>query len=163
MPPRDRRILIHSTKYDGSLHNRFVARLIEVADGVVTVAVDEGTPFEGYRGAGRIHTGFTGLYFTDRWYNVYRNERPTQRSGIVTYANVATPAVLDGDVLRWIDLDLDVMVLRDGTVLLDDEDEFEDHSVRWSYPADIVERARRSSVELLDLARLRRTPFDHAT
>ena len=79
---------------------------------------------------------------------------------MLSYANVATPATLDGDTLRWIDLDLDVVVLDDGTHALWDADEFERHRRAFGYPADVVERALAAQDELLAAARTRAFPFD---
>ena len=58
-----------------------------------------------------------------------------------------------------VDLDLDVIRLRDGTVLLDDEDEFAEHRVLYGYPEDVVERALATSRDLLESVRERRPPF----
>ena len=37
-----------------------------------------------------------------------------------------------------VDLDLDVVLTRDGDLLLDDEDEFDQHRVTLGYPDDLV-------------------------
>ena len=49
------------------------------------------------------------------------------------------------DVVSAIDLDLDVVRLRDGTVQVLDEDEFAEHQVRYSYPAEVVAQARATT------------------
>jgi hypothetical protein len=41
-----------------------------------------------------------------------------------------------------IDLDLDVIRRQDGTVTVDDEDEFEVHKVKYGYSEEMIERAR---------------------
>ena len=64
-----------------------------------------------------------------------------ERAKSAVYVDVATPAVWDGAVLRSIDLDLDVIRRQDGTVLLDDEDEFATHRVAYGYPAEVIELA----------------------
>jgi protein associated with RNAse G/E len=43
-----------------------------------------------------------------------------------------------------VDLDLDVVRAWDGTLLVDDEDEFAEHQVRYGYPAEVVVAARKS-------------------
>lgn len=53
------------------------------------------------------------------------------------------PRWADGTV-RAIDLDLDVVKRWEGTVLVDDEDEFAEHQVELGYPADVVAAAQRS-------------------
>jgi uncharacterized protein len=48
-----------------------------------------------------------------------------------------------------VDLDLDVILLVDGCLVLDDEDEFEEHRRSLGYPDDLVSLARRSADEVL--------------
>ena len=57
------------------------------------------------------------------------------------YVDITTPAVWDGDTVRAVDLDLDVIKGWTGRVWVDDEDEFADHRVRFGYPEDIVRLA----------------------
>ena len=42
-----------------------------------------------------------------------------------------------------IDLDLDVVKKRDGTVYVDDEDEFAEHQVQFGYPRSTIEAAQK--------------------
>ena len=68
------------------------------------------------------------------------------------YVNIATPATWDDGTLRFVDLDLDVIWRADsGEVILDDEDEFALHQVRFGYPSDLIEQARRSGEEVREL------------
>ena len=60
---------------------------------------------------------------------------------VQVYVDIATPPVWDGSVLRSVDLDLDVVRGANGRVWVDDEDEFAQHRVEYSYPDDA--RARR--------------------
>jgi predicted RNA-binding protein associated with RNAse of E/G family len=92
------------------------------------------------------------------------------------YVDVATPARWDGDVLRSVDLDLDVIRMVDsaptasrwalppkapwGEVFIDDEDEFAEHQGAYGYPDDVVAAARASADAVLDAVRAGRAPFD---
>jgi protein associated with RNAse G/E len=73
--------------------------------------------------------------------------------------DVATPAVWDGPHVTMVDLDLDVIRTRDGDVLLDDEDEFDEHRVTLGYPADVVALARRTADDLMTAAVTGHEPF----
>lgn len=44
--------------------------------------------------------------------------------------------------VTMVDLDLDVVLTREGHLFVDDEDEFEEHQVALDYPPEIVELAR---------------------
>jgi len=63
---------------------------------------------------------------------------------IATYVDIATvPTWHDGEV-TMVDLDLDVILALDGSLIVDDEDEFAEHQVSLAYPPGIVALARES-------------------
>lgn len=93
-----------------------------------------------------------GCFPRDRWHSAtfFGVDTVPQR----LYIDVATPAQwavgADGVVeIRSIDLDLDVIERWDGEVILDDEDEFEEHRVDLCYPTDVIEAALTESQRLL--------------
>ena len=77
-----------------------------------------------------------------------------------TYIDIATPPAWDGDVLRAIDLDLDVIRAEDGSVYLDDEDEFEAHTRDFAYPARLVTAAREAADAVRSMIENGEAPFD---
>jgi hypothetical protein len=94
------------------------------------------------------------------------------------YIDVCTPAAWDGDVLRMIDLDLDVirmsattpdasrppgLVAGPGEVFIDDEDEFLEHQATFGYPPDVIAVARASADELEVAVRTGAAPYDGDT
>ncbi len=60
------------------------------------------------------------------------------------YVDVTDCPRWDGNTVRAVDLDLDVIKRWDGTLLVDDEDEFAEHQVQYGYPAEVVDAAQRS-------------------
>ncbi|MCK9493970.1 MAG: DUF402 domain-containing protein [Dehalococcoidia bacterium] len=177
-------IRVLSTKYDGSPHYDYWARLIDQHGSVIRVVSEAGTPTSGYRGNGVLRSGMTQLFFTDRWYNVFHNYDPVGRLGMHWYANIGTPARIEGDTLHWIDLDLDLMCTNtlksplagqrrwhrpgangdgDAWVFVDDEDEFAEHREQMAYPLDVVEHAEAALEELLALSHDFAFPLDHAS
>ena len=163
------RVRVLSTKYDGSHHYEQHGWLLETAaddaDAPLRVLIEAGTELRSYRGTFVARIDFTILFWPgqDRWYNVEHNHqvlvRPDGRLSTSSYANVSTPATFDGDTVRWVDLDLDVTI-RDGVVELVDVDEFDEHRARMAYPDSVIARARGAASELLELATLRKAPFD---
>lgn len=164
-PPRPQ-IRVLSTKYDGSPHNDYLAELIDSGGGdePARLLVPQGTVIHSYRGDYESRVTFTGLFWpgTDHWWNVEHNHEPWRgRSGssMLSYANVSLPAEFDGETLRWVDLDLDVIVTEIGATIVD-EDEFIEHAARFGYPADLVTRATQAAATLLELANRLAPPFD---
>lgn len=76
------------------------------------------------------------------------------------YVDITTVPAWEGSVVRAVDLDLDVVVLQDGTTFLDDEDEFVEHQSAFGYPPDVVAMAERTAQEVLAAATARRAPYD---
>lgn len=93
------------------------------------------------------------------------------------YIDVATPARWDGDVLRMVDLDLDVVRLADplpesardaamvagreaDEIYVDDEDEFAEHQVAFGYPPEVVAGAQASCDRLVAAVRAGLPPYD---
>ncbi|MFD1424199.1 uncharacterized protein DUF402 [Laceyella sediminis] len=76
------------------------------------------------------------------------------------YCNVAMPSTVHGDVVRFVDLDLDLVKKAESDWQVVDEDEFRDNSVTYQYPEELIHQA----VSSLDSLRLKiangEFPFD---
>ncbi len=77
------------------------------------------------------------------------------------YVDITTPATWFSDAhVTSVDLDLDVVRYRaDGRVVVADEDEFDEHTVSYGYPDDLVRAARESATHIVDAVTSRREPF----
>lgn len=66
------------------------------------------------------------------------------------YIDISTPATwVNEHRVEMIDIDLDVVRWKDGSVGVLDEDEFLDHQVRFGYPNWLVDQARNTAAELV--------------
>lgn len=153
------RILLRATKYDGTAHWIQPFQVIS-DDGMLLVTQYRArTPIYTSRGEFRSPYDSRVYFWRDRWYNVFRLSRPGCPLSL-WYCNVTTPPVFDGCQLGYVDLDLDVVVRPNGCIDLLDEDEFELHQKKYSYPADVIEKAEEAAQEVMRLARKRAFPFD---
>lgn len=76
------------------------------------------------------------------------------------YVDMTTPPVWHRNVVRAVDLDLDVIRMVNGWVVVDDEDEFADHQVAFGYPAEIVALAEASRDRVHAAILAEDAPFD---
>ena len=152
-------IFVHSCKHDGRVRRRWPARVARREGSLVVLdaAFEEEVrhPLIGTIEAG---THSTEFFWTDRWYSVFRFETPDGRL-LRFYCNINTPARLDGGVLSFVDLDVDVLVDPDYSYRVLDEDEFELHAELYAYPKDYRDNVRRALDELLRLIDSRQFPF----
>lgn len=87
------------------------------------------------------------------------------------YVNIALPTRWDGEVMDYIDLDLDVLWLTEETprvqkglskagVYLLDRDEYEERKLQYNYPPEIMERAEAAVIDVMAHIEARVFPFD---
>lgn len=88
----------------------------------------------------------------------FNRPNTTVRSEI--YVDMATPPEWDGDVLRSIDLDLDVVKRWDGTLEIVDQDEFEEHQLAYGYPPEIITLAEESAERVYAAMSAGQAPYD---
>jgi hypothetical protein len=156
------KITIRACKFDGSIHRTWKAELIKhdppliVLDGVFDFEINH--PSLGYIKKG---TRSIEYHWSDRWYNVFCFFEPDGAFRNY-YCNINIPPEFDGDVLSFIDLDLDILVSDDWTYKILDREEFETNSEKFNYPNNLKMRIEEAMTELLSLIQNREFPFDIA-
>lgn len=154
-----RRIHVVSTKYDGSAHWEFDSFFV-LEEGPLLITTNfAGQLYQTWKGPQTEPFDIRNHFWSDRWFNVMRCDLPKAGGLDHWYCNVTTPAMFDGETVRYVDLDLDVRVRPNGEVEVLDEDEFLDNSKRMGYAPDVIEHARRAVDELVELPRTGRFPF----
>jgi protein associated with RNAse G/E len=93
----------------------------------------------------------------DGWWHLHYNGATTQFSHFV---DIVTPPVWVSELrYEMIDLDLDVARHQDGTIEVQDEDEFEVHQVRYGYTQEMIRRAVEETSRIVSLLEEQREPF----
>lgn len=69
---------------------------------------------------------FVEYYYSDRWYNIFAIYDRDNGQVKGWYCNVGMPAVIEDEVVSYVDLALDLWVSADGKQTVLDEDEFEE-------------------------------------
>ena len=96
---------------------------------------------------------FVETYYTDHWYNIfeiYAREDDHLRGW---YCNIGYPAELDGNILSYIDLALDLLVFPNGRQIVLDEDEYANLDISPK----IRQKARDALAELQAMFKNRHT------
>lgn len=96
-----------------------------------------------------VRTGdrFVEYYYTDRWYNIYVIYDRADGRLKGWYCNISRPAVIEEDVVSYVDLALDLWVSADGRQTVLDEDEFKELQLN----EELRLRARQGLEELKQL------------
>lgn len=96
------------------------------------------------------------FFLPEEWFNVVAL---IEDSGIRYYCNIASPAYRYQDVVTYIDYDLDVVLLPDGTVLELDHDEFGRHRLEYRYDDSVIAHVNRGLIRLKSRMSDKAVPF----
>jgi protein associated with RNAse G/E len=153
-----RRVRVEFRKWPGALHWHYPTTELGRDEHGVWLGARAGAPIQRGDEPVKHATGdFITLIPHEAWWTAVWND--PVNDAIRVYIDIATPAEWDGDTVRMVDLDLDVIRASDGAVRLEDEDEFDEHRVAFEYPAHVVDRARSTAAEMYLAVESRREPF----
>ena len=86
--------------------------------------------------------------------------RPNGRVSSQIYVDMCTPPMWQDSTVTCIDLDLDVVKKFDGSVYIDDQDEFEHHQLEFGYPPEIISMTEDSAERVYLAVKEGRAPYD---
>lgn len=96
------------------------------------------------------------FFLPQQWYNIVALIETT---GIRYYCNVASPFYKQGNIITYIDYDLDVIVRSDGAYYIVDKDEYETHRKKYRYSAIVERKVNDGLSELLKRIEAGAAPF----
>lgn len=132
-------MLMHSRKFDGSLHYCYGVHEVERTARRLVTYRGPGQPVACYRGprTGSLH--LLSFFVLDAPYVAHVAWDPGWEP-LHVYVDISTATRWNEDTVSYIDLDLDLIQAHGAaTVHLDDEDEFHEHRLRWSYPEPLIQ------------------------
>lgn len=153
---------INSRKYDGTINRSWTAELLsQSGDELLFRGIfenDVSHPNLGEIARGTISYEF---YWLSRWYNVFRFHEP-DGSFRNFYCNINMPPVFSEGVLDFVDLDIDILLRKDGSLEVLDLEEFDLNSEKYGYGPDIVKRVKQEVFMLKEMIGDGSPPFDFA-
>lgn len=100
------------------------------------------------------------FFYKNRWFNIIAQ---LKKSGIFYYCNIASPFVIDGKVIKYIDYDLDLRVFPDGAFKILDRNEYNYHKKIMKYPREINFIIKNELSSLIEMKKNNISPFNIKT
>ena len=100
------------------------------------------------------------FFFKNRWFNIIGQLKDY---GIYFYCNIATPYVIDENVIKYIDYDLDLRVFPNGSFKILDRMEYRYHRKQMHYSSRLDFILKYELGELIDIVRAKKDPFNKKT
>jgi len=151
------KIVLHSYKHDQSLHRIWEqATVLEENDEYIVVANKRTKVIEANGRYWYTKEPSVSYFYKDRWYNVIGIIKPT---GVSYYCNISSPTLVDEEALKYIDYDLDIKVISDGTYSILDRNEYKKHQRIMNYPASVCRILENEMDELREHINRKDEPF----
>lgn len=94
------------------------------------------------------------------WFHIIGQIKP---DGIYYYCDMASPHVIEENVIKYIDYDLDLRVFPNGSFKVLDRGEYKYHKKLMNYPEEIDSILKKELTRLIDKARNKEYPFNEET
>ena len=151
-------LVIHCYKHNGVIHKSWSSAVVlEVNDDFIVLGNENVLVT---KQDGRTwHTKEPAImfFYKKRWFNIIAQ---LKTNGIFYYCNIASPYVIDGNVIKYIDYDLDLRVFNDGAFKVLDRNEYNYHKrlMRYSREINYIIKVELSS--LIEMKKTGEFPFD---
>ena len=153
-------LVVKVYKYDGTEHRSWRACLATYEGELIvldaTFADEVQHDLLGQICSGTISTEY---YWLNRWYNIFRFSEPNGRL-LSFYCNVSFPPTFTGQVLSYIDLDVDILVQPDFSYRILDTEDFEANIRIYGYTHEVQQGVKRATDQLVSLIEARTFPFN---
>lgn len=145
-------ISLQMLKHDGSCYRHHPAELVaHLPAGLVLLSRRGTTVWDRDKGPWQAKSDIYHYCWFDRWYNVLEvyNEAGQVEE---LYVHIASPVTIAGDVVRYIDYELDVTDFY-GPPRLIDEDEFAEAALQYGYTPELQQHCYQAAAQAKDLVR----------
>lgn len=152
------KLAIHCYKHNGKIDRiSDEATVLEITDNMMVVANYKAKLTESDGRSHRTNETAIIFFYKNKWFNVIAQ---LKKPGLFYYCNIATPYLIDGKVIKYIDYDLDLRVFPDGGFRVLDRNEYNYHKkiMGYSKKLDLIIRSQLS--ELIDMKRALLGPFE---
>lgn len=152
------RILIHCYKHDGQLHKTWKDAIILEKNKDVLILGNYNALVTKVDGR-TWHTKEPAImfFYPNKWFNIIAQ---LKKNGIFYYCNIASPYIIEDNIVKYIDYDLDLRVYPDGGFRVLDRNEYNYHKKKMHYSKEIDMIIKYSLTELIGLKRKEEGPFN---
>jgi uncharacterized protein len=152
-------ITVRVLKHDGVEYRRWNAHIAARNDSLIVLDAEFDVDVT-HDLLGKIQRGTRTVeyYWFDRWYNIFRFLNGDGETRLY-YCNINTPPAVEGGVLTYVDLDIDILVQPDMTYQVLDLEEFALNVERYGYSEEEKQQAQAAVDELISMIRTRQFPF----
>ena len=151
------RLEIHCYKHNGKLHQLCdEAIVLDIDKEKIVVANNKAKLTEADGRSYHAKEPAILFFYKKHWFNIIGQ---LKRFGLFYYCNIATPYIIDGKIIKYIDYDLDLRVFPDGGFKILDYNEYNYHKKLMRYPREIQMIIKSELSFLIEMKKKGEGPF----
>ena len=155
----DKEVVVVAFKHNGKVHRTwYQTYLIEETDEYVAVGSTHSFVVESDGRKWHAIEPAVSIFMKEKWFNVVAM---IKTSGINYYVNLASPSVMEDNVIKYIDYDLDFKVDNTFQIKTLDEFEYKKHKKMLNYSEDLDAVIKFNFNKVKKLIEERKFPFTH--
>ena len=148
---------IHCYKHNGKLHRTWDdAIVLEITDDVLVCGNHKTWITEADGRSHKTKEPAIIFFYRDKWFNIFAQ---IKKDGLFYKCNIASPFLIDGKIIKFIDYDLDLKVFHDGGFRVLDKNEYKYHKKIMSYSEELDMVVKNGLEELIDIKKQNLYPF----
>ena len=150
-------LAIHCYKHNGMIHKSWAsAYVLDIKDEYIVVANENILVTKQDGRTWRTKEPAIMFFYKSRWFNIIAQ---IKTNGLFYYCNIASPYVIDDNVIKYIDYDLDLRVFNDGAFKILDRNEYNYHKKLMKYPNEINHILKSELSSLIEMKKAGDFPF----
>lgn len=154
-----KRYIIHSYKHDGSIHRSWdEAILLDETDNYMVFGNEKTLVTESDGRTWKTKEPAIIYFYKNNWFNVIGQ---CKKDGIYYYCNIASPFIIEGYTIKYIDYDLDLRVFPDNAFKILDRGEYNYHKSKMNYSVELDNILKSELSVLINKCRNNEEPFNH--
>ncbi len=151
------KLKIECFKHNGYLDRTSDCATVIYVDDKVLIVANDHTKLTEHNGVSHCTNEPAILFFyKKKWFNIIAQFKKT---GLFYYCNIATPYIIDGKSIKYIDYDLDLRVYPDGGFKVLDRNEYHYHRRIMKYGKMLDAIIENSLSELIEWKKTEKIPF----
>lgn len=151
-------LAIHCYKHNGKIHRTWDnAVVLDIKEDLLVCGNNRVTVTESSGRTHRTREVAIIFFYTKKWFNIFGQFR---KQGLFYKCNIATPFLIDDNIIKFIDYDLDLKVFPDGAFRVLDRNEYKYHKVKMKYSEDLDRVLQSQLTELINMKRAEVGPFN---
>ena len=150
-------IQIQSYKHDGTLHRQWDRGLVlDETDDFIVIASKRAKVTEANGRRWFTKEPAVSVFFKKEWFNVICM---LKKSGLSYYCNIASPAIIDDNKIKYIYYDLDIKLMEDRTIRFLDEKEYQYHRKTYEYSEELNQILKYQVAQVEKIMQTNQFPF----